>query len=408
MTRRKDKKGRVLNTGESQRSDGKYTYQYMNSRGERKSVYSWKLVPSDVTPTGKRKDLSLREKEKLIQKDIEDNIVPDGDNLTAFELVKRYTEQKKGVKYNTRRCYQHVLNVLEKEDIGNKRIDKIKLSEAKEWFIKLQNNGKGYRTLLGIKSVIKPAFQIAVEDDLIRKNPFDFQFANIIINDSSIRESITEHQENQFLDFIKHDNRYSKYYDSIFILFNTGLRISEFCGLTLTDIDLENRKININHQLQRTTDMRLIIVKTKTASGTRQLPMTDDVYECFKRIIKNRKKVKIEPMIDGYTGFLHLDRNGNPMITTHWDRFFERIVKKYNQTHEIQMPKITPHVCRHTYCSNMAKSGMNPKTLQYLMGHSNINVTLNTYTHIGFEDAKAEISELLSREQFLNTDRNSM
>ena len=49
------------------------------------------------------------------------------------------------------------------------------------------------------------------------------------------------------------------------------------------------------------------------------------------------------------------------------------------------MPEITPHVCRHTYCSNMAKSGMNPKTLQYLMGHADIGTTLNVYTHVNFE-----------------------
>lgn len=53
-----------------------------------------------------------------------------------------------------------------------------------------------------------------------------------------------------------------------------------------------------------------------------------------------------------------------------------------------------PHVCRHTYCSNMAKSGMNPKTLQYLMGHSDIAVTLNVYTHIGLDDATEELRKL--------------
>ena len=56
------------------------------------------------------------------------------------------------------------------------------------------------------------------------------------------------------------------------------------------------------------------------------------------------------------------------------------------------VPYLTrPHVCRHTYCSNMAKAGMNPKTLQYLMGHSDIGVTMNTYTHLGLEDAKDEM-----------------
>ena len=58
------------------------------------------------------------------------------------------------------------------------------------------------------------------------------------------------------------------------------------------------------------------------------------------------------------------------------------------------MPKITPHVCRHTYCSNMAKAGMNPKVLQYLMGHSDIGVTLNVYTHLGLIDAKEEMNRI--------------
>ena len=58
------------------------------------------------------------------------------------------------------------------------------------------------------------------------------------------------------------------------------------------------------------------------------------------------------------------------------------------------MPKVTPHVCRHTYCSTMAKSGMNPKTLQYLMGHSEIGVTMNTYTHLGLDDAAEELRRM--------------
>ena len=70
------------------------------------------------------------------------------------------------------------------------------------------------------------------------------------------------------------------------------------------------------------------------------------------------------------------------------------MVKRYNDIYRVQMPNITPHVCRHTYCSNMAKSGMNPKTLQDLMGHNDIGITLNTYTHLGLEDAEDELKRL--------------
>ena len=103
-------------------------------------------------------------------------------------------------------------------------------------------------------------------------------------------------------------------------------------------------------------------------------------------------------MIDGYTGFLYLDRNGNPLVAMHWEHRFNRMVKRYNDIYRVQLPKVTPHICRHTYCSNMAKSGMNPKTLQYLMGHSEIGVTLNTYTHLGLEDATNELKRVLEIE----------
>ena len=70
------------------------------------------------------------------------------------------------------------------------------------------------------------------------------------------------------------------------------------------------------------------------------------------------------------------------------------MVKRYNEIFREQMPNITPHVCRHTYCSIQARAGMYPKTLQYLMGHSEISVTLDVYTHLGLEDAAAELHRM--------------
>ena len=97
---------------------------------------------------------------------------------------------------------------------------------------------------------------------------------------------------------------------------------------------------------------------------------------------------------DGYSDFLFYDKDGMPLVAMHWEHRFKHMVTRYNDIFRIQLPSITPHVCRHTYCSNMARSGMNPKTLQYLMGHSEIGVTLNTYTHLGLEDAVNEIRKV--------------
>ena len=115
-----------------------------------------------------------------------------------------------------------------------------------------------------------------------------------------------------------------------------------------------------------------------------------------QKIIENRKKPKTEPMIDGKVGLLYLDKNAMPMVALHWEKYFQHICEIYNKIYKAEMPKVTPHVCRHTFCSNMAKSGMNPKTLQKIMGHSDIGVTLNTYTHVGFEDIQKEMKKICS------------
>ena len=392
--KRRDHKNRVLRNGESQRKDGRYMYKYNDANGEVKYFYSWRLDKNDPTPVGKKHELSLREKVRKMEEDRFAGILPGAGKTTVLELVEKYVSLKTGVRHNTEANYRFVINIIKKEPFGKLSIDRVKQSDAKAWLIKLQKDGRGYSTIHTVRGVVRPAFQMATDDDLIRKNPFDFQLATVVVNDSVTREAISRADMRKFLKFVEEDKHFSKYYEGFYILFHTGLRISEFVGLTINDIDFTEMKIHVTHQLQRKRNMEYIIEDTKTSSGTRDVPMTSEVAECFHRIIDKRKKVKVEPMIDGYSGFLYLDKNGMPMVALHWEKYFQHVVEKYNGIYKIQMPKITPHVCRHTFCSNMAKSGMNPKTLQYIMGHSDIGVTLNTYTHLTFDDAKEEMERL--------------
>ena len=122
--------------------------------------------------------------------------------------------------------------------------------------------------------------------------------------------------------------------------------------------------------------------------------MDDEIEAICRRIIQNRRKPKVEKVIKGASGFLFYDKNDKPRVALHWEKYFEYAVNKYNRTHKVLMPKITPHVCRHTFCSEKAKEGMNPKALQYLMGHSDIAVTLNVYTHMGLDDARKELEKM--------------
>ena len=327
---------------------------------------------------------------RLITKTSEDR----NNDMTVFELVLKYIATKTNSRPTTRMGYQTVLNTLKSDSFGKELICNIRISEAKLWFIKLQKGGKRYSSIHAIKGVLKPAFQLAVDDDCIQKNPFSFDLSSVIVNDSHAREGLNGKDEKRFLEFIKADPHFCRYYEGIYILFKTGLRISEFCGLTFKDVDFKKHCIRIDHQINKRGKSGYYIDSPKTENGIRVIPMTPDVEACFKTIISRRAAPNKEPQVDGKKGFLFLDKSGNITYSLHWEHYFQRILKKYNSTHRKKLPSITPHICRHTYCSNMAKSGMNPKTLQYLMGHSDISVTLNTYTHINYEDAVAEYKRL--------------
>ena len=381
--KRKDAKGRVLRAGESQRKDLIYQYRYTDIRGKRQTVYS-----SDLK--------ELREKEKEIQKHLNDGIDYAAGQATVIALLERYIGLKQGVRYNTRVGYNFVLNLVKQEDFGYRQIGSIKVSDAQQWIIKLHKDGRGYSTITSVRGVVKPAFQMACNEDIIRRNPFDFKLVDVVPNDSKKRGAMTEEQQDLWMTFIREDKTYAKYYDEFVVLLGTGMRVSEFCGLTMKDLDFESRRIRVDHQLVRERSGKYYVEKTKTACGVRYIPMTDDVYQSLKNILARRKKVKVKTIVDGYSGFILLDKDSKPKVALHIENEMRWAMKKYGKLHPDQpLPNITPHVFRHTFCTNMANAGMDVKTLQYLMGHSDVGVTLNIYTHASYDRAAEQMTKLV-------------
>ncbi len=381
--KRKDNKGRILRTGESQRKDLIYQYRYTDIRGKRQTVYS-----SDLK--------ELREKEKEIQKQLDDGIDYAAGKITVIQLLERYISLKQGVRYNTKVGYNFVLNLIKKEDFGYRKIRDIKVSDAQKWIMKLHSDGKGYSTITSVRGVVKPAFQMAYNEDIIRRNPFDFKLVDIVPNDSQKRIAMTDEQQQIWMDFIREDKTYCKYYDEFVVLLGTGMRVSEFCGLTKSDLDFENRRIRVDHQLVRERGGKYYVEKTKTECGIRFIPMTDDVYQSLKNILANRRKMKTEIIVDGYSGFILIDKDCHPKVALHIENEMRWAMKKYKKLHPEQpLPHITPHVFRHTFCTNMANSGMDIKTLQYLMGHSDVGVTLNVYTHASYDRVAEQMAKVV-------------
>lgn len=393
--KRRDNRNRILRTGESQRKDGRYAYKYIDAFGKPQFVYAWKLVPTDRTPAGKREDISLREKEQEIQQDRNDGINTAGKKMTVYELFKKYLKQQRNSRLSTQTTYGYLLDYLSRDKFGARSIDTVKISDVKAWLLELKDNGLAYSTVLFYKRALKPAFKMALHDDCIRKNPFDFSLSSVMKNDTQSRQALTQEQEEKLLAFVQSDVCYRKHYDEIIILLRTGLRISEFCGLTVKDLDFTNRIINIDHQLIKLSKIGYVIQPPKSENGIRQIPMSDEVYQCFKNILKRRRK-NTSFEVDGYKDFLFINRNGNPNVAVNYEAMFRQIVKKHNSTHEEQLPRITPHVMRHTFCTRLANAGMNPKALQYVMGHSNITITLNLYAHASLETVKAELQRFVA------------
>ena len=317
-----------------------------------------------------------------------------GGKMTLCQLYAKKNAQRPNVTKNTEVGRKYLMKALEDDILGSRSIDSIKPSDAREWAIRMQQKGFSFGTIKNYKRSLKASFCMAIDDDYVRKNPFDFSLSEVLENDSKTKVALSEEQEQALLDFIAQDNCYQRYYDDVLILLKTGLRISEFCGLTKHDLDFENHSININHQLLKDKN-GYYVNEPKTKSGIRKVPMSDETEKAFKRVLKRKQKQMIKE-IDGYRHFLFLLENGYPAHNATYKTLLIRMIKKYNKTHDVPMPHITPHTLRHTFCKRLAQKNMNPKNLQYIMGHSNITITLNLYAHASEVGANKEMRSMIA------------
>ena len=380
--KRKDRNGRVLKTGENQRKNGTYDYRYTDSYGKVRCIYAKTLE-------------DLRKKEATIQRDLADGIDYAAGEISVADLVDRYMSLKRDIGHNTKRAYGTVINRIKESEFGQMRVRNVKLSDAKRFYIDLHDTGSKRNTISIYHSVLRPTFEMAVDDDMIRKNPFKFKVADIIPDDAVKRTALTKQQQENYLRFIQ-ENGQDNYYDDIVILIGTGLRVSELYGLTKKDVDFKKRLIFIDHQLCRTAEKPYFVKSPKTSSGVRCIPMSDVVYMALKRVAANRQSPTVELLVDGYSGFLFLDKAGMPKVAMHLENYMRGMQKKMERIYGKSFPRVTPHVLRHTFCTNMQRAGIDVKSLQYLMGHSNVSVTLDVYTHVDFQAVQEAFGRAVS------------
>ena len=395
MSRRKDNKGRLLKTGESQRKDGRYAYKYQDKNGKSKFLYSWRLTDTDPIPKGKRFCRSLRDLERDLQRDLMDGIDSSGKKMLLWQLYEKHNALKPNVRQSTETGRKYLMDILKSDTLGNMSIEAIKPSDTKEWAIRMKKNGYSYQTINNYKRSLKACFYTALNDDLVRKNPFNWNLSDVLEDDTEHKTALTDEQVNVLLSFVQIDGVYQKYYNAIVVLLHTGLRISELCGLTTSDIDFEKGFIQVNHQINYDKG-KYSINEPKTDSGIREIPMLEPVRKALMDEIKGRIDVQ-QILIDGYSDFVFLNQKSLPMYAHCYSNAFSSLIKKYNKYHKgNELPLITPHTLRHTFCTNMANKKITPNTLQYIMGHKNITMTLGYYTHGTAQSAMAEMLSIFA------------
>lgn len=404
---RKDNRGRALQKGESQRKeDMRYVYTYTDPFGKRRYVYA-----NDLR--------TLREKEDKLKKDQLDGLdIYAAGNATLNFVFDRYISTKTELRRTTYTNYVYMYDRFVRDEFGKRKIGEIKYSDVLYFYFHLINEKKlQINTLETIHTVLHPTFQLAVRDDIIRNNPSDGVMAEIKKKpgkNHGIRHALTLEQQRAFMDYTTNSPVYWHWVPLFTVLLGTGCRIGEVIGLRWEDLDFEKRLISINHSVTyypRRTDTykcEFAVSLPKTEAGIRTIPMMDAVYDAFKQEYELQKDLGFNStVIDGMTGFIFCNRFGNIHNPQAVNRAIRRILESYNAEEvlnakkERRQPVIIPHFSchhlRHTFCTRFCEHETNIKVIQAVMGHANIETTMDIY---------AEVTDMKKTEAIENLAKN--
>ena len=393
--KRKDRKGRILKDNEYQRKDGKYEFKYEDTDGERKSKYSWRLVPTDPTPPGKRQDLSLREKEKEIQQKLNSGLIVSPKSITLNEFFDLHM-QIRTFADATRENYLYMWNHFLRDDLGKRPVTQIRKSDILRFYAKHKENGMANGTIHIFQKLLSPSFQLAVDDHIISENPADGCCKNYPEEDAD-KPALTEEQMEIFMNCLAKMRTKQRYDLIVRVMVGTCCRIGEIVGLTWDNVDMKERTITIDHSIlyrKINGKFKFYAKEPKTKKGIRVIPMTDDVYECMKELRKERLKRPSTIEVDGYKNFVFTSISGKPLYPINLNKILYRIVREYNETAEEKLPRISNHIFRHTGCTRMGEAEVDLSSMVYIMGHADAKRIQKTYDHVNLKRVRNQMQKL--------------
>lgn len=406
MGTRKDKKGRVLRTGESQR-ERYYIYQYTDVTGKRRVIYA--------------KDLpELRIKEKEIRKALEDGLdTYKMATQTLNNAFDAYFARRTDLKHASRMSYKYLYDHYVRIGFGNRKLAQIRYSDIKAFYLFLADeNELSKNTISMLHSVLSQVFREAVRDGILRNNPAEnvlTEFLRLNGLKEKKRFPLTVEQQSAFMEHLLKQPEFERWIPLLTVLLGTGCRIGEVLGLRWDDIDFETKSIKITHSLLHMTlsngKLGFYISTPKSEAGHREIPMMSQVEQAFlqeKQLQEYRnKRVRgyKKPVVDGYTNFVFTDpkRKDGLLHAAIINNVLRQVTKSYNEQETIAaenenrkpvlLPDITCHHLRHTFCTRFCENETNLKVIQDIMGHASITTTMNKYV---------EATEVVKRQSMQN------
>jgi len=370
--------------GESKLKDDSYKYRWTDTCGKRHVIYANNLI--DLRMAEEKINLIKNAKCKM-------NLY----NITIDDMFELWHENKMGIYSITMKNYTYLYNSYIRYNIGSSKIIFLVQSDIKKFYKHLIDSMRIKKeTVSHVHTVLHQILKFAVDEGFLLNNPSDNAFEELarrMDKEYKKRMSLTVKEERAFIWFLKNKYDSEIWYFIFVILLGTGMRVGELCGLRWSDIDCKNRIIRVNHNLVLSGEKGQIYEIhhiPKTRAGNRNIPMSDRVYEAFEGIKRYRKynDIQCKVTIDGFTDFILINKFGNPYQQQSLNRALKRIVAEYNlsdregEYKDIVLPYFTCHHLRHTFATRLCEQGANLKYSQYVLGHDDIQTTMQVYTDI--------------------------
>lgn len=368
----KDLKGKELGVGVSQRKDGWYVAGFTNRYGKRiQKVF-----------------LKLQEARKWVAEAKEDDAHRDIDVPAEMKVDAWFDYwidiKERTVRPNTVRNYRDRYSRNIKSVIGNKLISDINPMHCQTIMNKMADEGYSTSTIYQTRIALYNMLDYAYQSGIIRKNPCNRLVKSDIGKTVKSKDALSIFEQREFCNAII-GNTYEYQY---LLLLQTGLRTGELVGLKWSDIDFENRTLTVSRSLEyrhSTGEWRFGPPKSK--AGYRTVPLTEDAVQILK--LQKAKNEKLKVVDIQWADLVFLCRKGTPVKNTTYDTMLYKMCDKAG------IRRFSMHVLRHTFATRCIEAGMIPKTLQTILGHSNIVITMNRYVHTT-EDQKLKEIDLIA------------